>query len=228
MSFAMSAPSNNDTIHNEGNSSMSNNTEFPTTTTSTSNPVVEDCALDMKWSEVMQIIQFMKNDAVNIVDFELIYVNIHKILKDSIFTARFSLVTPIGREIVHALHDHVNKVKLTLNAGRRNLKLHVNETGKGCFNILNRSLMFMDEFIVGEIFQQIFLLTKQPISHEICFNENDPRPYLCCQITEYNFTGSLTFQCLETNAFLHTKSYSTIFTAIMFVILPIYYLKLLL
>ena len=49
---------------------MSNNTEFPTTTTSTSNPVVEDCALDMKWSEVIHIIQFMKNDAVSIVDFE--------------------------------------------------------------------------------------------------------------------------------------------------------------
>ena len=71
MSFAMSAPSNNDTFHNEGNSSMqSNNTKFPTTMISTSNPVVEDCALDMKWSEVMHIIQFMKNDAVSIVDFE--------------------------------------------------------------------------------------------------------------------------------------------------------------
>ncbi|CAB4040376.1 Hypothetical predicted protein, partial [Paramuricea clavata] len=159
----MSAPSNKDTFHNEGNSSMSNNTEFPTTTISTSNPVVEDCALDMKWSEVMQIIQFMKNDAVNIVDFELVYVNIYK-MRDSMIT-QFSLVTVIGREIVHALHEMLYEVKLTLNAGRRNLKLHINENGKGCFN----KSMDMDEFIVGEIFQQIFLVTKQPISHEICY-----------------------------------------------------------
>jgi hypothetical protein len=135
-------------------------------------------------------------------------------------------VTPIGREIVRALHEMLFSVKLTLNVGRRNLKLHVNETGEGCFN---RS-MDMDEFIVGEIFQQIFLVTKQPISHEICYlGERDlNRPYLCFQITEYDFTvGSLNFQCLETNVFLRTKVYSTIFTAIMLVILPIYYLKLL-
>ena len=214
MSFAMSAPSNNDTFHNESNSSMSNNTfKFP---------VVEDCVLDMKWSEVMQIIQFMKNDAVNIVDFELIYVNIHKV-RDSTFT-QFSLVTLVGREIVHLLHEMFFGIKLTLNAGRRNLKLHINETGKGCFNVMD-----MDEFIVGEIFQQIFLVAKQPISHEICYlGERDlNRPYLCCQITEYDFIGSLKFQCLETNAFLRTTFYSTIFTAITFVILPIYYLKLL-
>ena len=207
MSFAMSAPSNNDTIHNESNSSMSNNTKFPTTMISTSNPVVEDCALDMKWSEVMQIIQFMKNDAVNIVDFELIYVDIHK-MRESIFT-QFSLVTLIGREIVYALHEmQVIKVKLTLNAGRRNLKLHVDEIGKGCFN----RQINLHEFIVPEIFQQIFLLTKHPISHEICYlgrrvlNGILYRPYFCCQITEYDFTGSLKFQCLdETNAFPRTK-----------------------
>jgi hypothetical protein len=67
----------------------------------------------------------MKSDVVNIADFELIS---GIIPKPRIFAfIQFSLVSPIGREILHAL-DEKPYVKVTLNAGRRNLKLHINDS----------------------------------------------------------------------------------------------------
>jgi hypothetical protein len=88
--------------------------------------------------------------ALRIVDFELISGNIRKTRLFAFM--QFSLVTPIGREILHVLDENLY-VKVTLNTGRRNLKLHINETE--CYD--------------REITRYQFIATKQLISHGICY-----------------------------------------------------------
>ena len=121
-----------------------------------------DCVLQMKDSEITQIIKIIGSDIVNIVDFHFFNDTgkNHELFADK----EISLVTPVGREILLMLDDErYNFITYTLNAGRRNLKFYVRTSPEGtkCKGTYN--------FLTSNTLEQIVQGKKKLKSYEICY-----------------------------------------------------------
>lgn len=185
----------------------------------------KDCVVEMKEMEIMQIVELTESGLVNIVDLRFFYHN--GTTNDQPFAnmTQVSLVNPIGREILYMLDiKQYSYFPWTLNAGRRNIKLHINESHKECVERKSSDL------VAGNILKQIFLSMNQPANYEICYLErktiSEKVRRICCQIAKPNFK-KLNYKCLERNSFLHKTGFPRIVTIVMFVVFPLYFIWLL-
>ncbi|CAB4007068.1 exportin-7 [Paramuricea clavata] len=204
---------------------LSNSTKLSTVAINTYKPVSKDCVVQMKEMEIIQIVQLTESGLVNILDLSFLYHN--GTTNDQPFAnmTQVSLVNPIGREILYMLDiKQYSYFPWTLNAGRKNIKLHINESHKECIERKN------SDHVAGNILKQIVFSMKQPANYEICYlerkNISEKVRRICCQITKPNFK-KLNYKCLERNSFLHKTGFPRIVTIVMFVVFPLYFIWLL-
>ena len=193
--------SSNGALHEEL-INIRNSTKLSTVAINTS----KDCVVQMKEMEIMQIVELTESGLVNIVDLRFFYHN--GTTNDQPFAnmTQVSLVNPIGREILYMLDiKQYSYFPWTLNAGRKNVKLHIfNESDKECVERKSSDL------VAGNILKKIVLSMNQPANYEICYLErktiSEKVRRICCQIAKPNFK-KLNYKCLERNSFLHKTGF---------------------
>ncbi len=131
ISFVVSAHSNNDTLHGGYKLNISTTmSALPPTTI----PVGKDCVLEMRESEISEIVELFNNDRVHVVDIHVSFSGIshnEQLLSDF----HVKLLNTVGREILYSLEEMDFRFVTcyrTLNAGIKNYKLHVNESQNDC------------------------------------------------------------------------------------------------
>ena len=172
MSSVVSAHFNNDTSHD--GDELDINTTL-STSASTTIPVSKDCVLEMKETEISQIVELLNSNRGNLVIFDFLFSNTSGI---NIYwiDLRVSLSNPVGKEILTALEiEDFKYVTWTLKAGIKNFKVHV--SGSYC---TESSLVFKST-------QNIVNGLKMATNYEVCMfyfeTSRSFRHRLCCPIT---------------------------------------------
>ncbi len=200
ISFVVSAHSNNDTLH--GGYKLNISTTM-STLPSTRIPVAKDCVLEMKESEISEIVELFNNDRVHVVD---IHVSFAKTSHDKeISDFRVKLLNPIGREILYSLESEYFKyVTWTLNVGIRSFKLHVSESQKDCIkrqkNVINFAFENMQNIV-----RSVNLATNYEVWYYFKETSSEKVHQICCQITKHN-SPKCNHGCSTGNLFLYANS----------------------
>ncbi len=199
ISFVVSAHSNNDTLH--GGYKLNISTTM-STLPSTTIPVAKDCVLEMKESEISEIVERFNSDRVNVVDIHVLFAKTSHDKEISDF--RVKLLNPIGREILYSLERVFFRLfTWTLNAGIRTSKLHVNESQKGCIkrqkNVINFAFENMQNIV-----RSVNLVTNYEVWYSFKETSSGKVHEICCQITKHNLP-KCNHECSTGNSFLYAS-----------------------
>ncbi|CAB4025685.1 Hypothetical predicted protein [Paramuricea clavata] len=201
ISFVVSARSNNDTLHDGVKLNISTTLS---TLPSTTIPVSKDCVLEMKESEISQIVELFNRNFVNVVDIHVSFSGTGD-EKHLLSDFHVSLFNPIGREILYTLaREELGSFPWTLNAGVRNIKLHFKENQNECIKREENATDFALENT-----QNIIRSINLETNHEVCSSykgtSSGEVKRTCCQITKSNST-KFNDGCSEPKSFLHRSS----------------------
>ena len=174
ISSVVSAHFNNDTLHDEDeldiNATLS-------TLASTTIPVSKDCVLEMRESEISQVVELFNSNLLNMVVFDFLFSNASG-FNILLMGLRVSLSNPFGKEILTALErENFKYVTWTLKAGIKNFNVHVSGSPIYC---TKWSLAF-------ESTQNIVNRLKIATNYEVCiFHFKTSCAFqdrICCPIT---------------------------------------------
>ena len=204
ISFVVSVHSNNDTLHGGYKLNISTTmSALPSTTI----PVANDCVLEVKESEISEIVELFNNDRVNVVDIHVSFSNTTHDKELSDF--RVKLLNPIGREILYSLKrpevQHVTWSTLTFNAGIRNFKLHVNESQNDCVERQKNATDFAFENMQN-IVRRVNLATNYEVWYSFKETSSGKVHQICCQITKHNLP-KCNLGCSTENSYLYASSF---------------------
>ncbi len=199
ISFVVSAHFNNDTLH--GGYKLNISTTM-STLPSTTIPVAKDCVLEMKESEISEIVELFNNDRVHVVDIHVSFSNTTHDKELSDF--RVKLLNPIGREILYSLERWLFQfVTWTLNAGIRNYKLHVNESQNDCVERQKNATDFAFENMQN-IVRSVNLATNYEVWYSFKETSSGKVHQICCHITKHNLP-KCNLGCSKGNSFLYAS-----------------------
>ena len=191
VSSVVSAHSSSDMLH----SSSANN---------------DGCFLQLKESEISELIELTKNDRINLVD--LHFFSNASNNETSFVNTKLVLANLIGREILYTLDiNRYTFLTYTLNAGRTSFSLHVNGSLEKC----------KEPVLAVSTLQQTGLAKIPGRNYEICYKEkynnpHVPEPLLCCRVT-----------CNRIYSYIHKTSFPWILTIAMFFTAMVSMIKLL-
>ena len=198
LSTVVSAHFNNDTSHD--GDELDINTTL-STLPSTTIPVSKDCVLEMKHSDISQIVELFNSHLVNVVVIHISFSNgSHEgeLLSDF----NVSLSNPIGRQILYALEMWVFRYfQWTLKAGIRNFKLNVKGSQNDCIKTGKNATDFALEST-----QHIVNSVNFSINYEVCssFKETSSGKVnlTCCQMKKPNLMTEFNYKCPKGKYFL--------------------------
>ena len=197
LSTVVPAHFNNDTSH-DGDEPDINTTlsTLPSTTISVS----KDCVLEMKHSEISQILELFNTNLVNVV---VIHISFSDSSHEGELLSDFniSLSNPIGREILYALdRSEFRYFQWTLKAGIRNFKLNVKGSQNDCIKTGKSATDF-----VLESTQQIVDSVNLAINYHVCssFKETSSGKVnlTCCHMTKHNLATEFNCKCPKGKSF---------------------------
>ena len=199
ISFVVSAHSKNDTLDDGDKLNISTTlSALPSATI----PVAKDCVVEMKESEVSQVVELFNSNLVNVVD---IHVSFSGTSHDKHLLSDFhvSLMNPIGREILYTL-ALFRYFTWTLKAGIRHFELHLKENQNDCIKRKRN----VDNFAL-ENTQNIIRSINLATNYEVCSSYKETSSgevkRTCCQITKSNST-KFNDGCSEPKSFLYGSS----------------------
>ena len=218
ISFVVSAHSNNDTLH--GGYKLNISTTM-STLPSTTIPVAKDCVLEMEESEIPEIVELFNSARVNVVDIHVSFSNTShdKELSD----LHVKLLNPIGREILYSLErpqfQLVTWSTLTLNAGIRHFKLHVNKSQNDYIERQKNVTDFAFENMQS-IVRSLNLATNYEVWYSFKETSSGKIRQNCCQITKHNLP-KCNLGCSKGNSFLFASDvpWDLIFFMMLFIAL---------
>ena len=198
LSTVVSAHLNNDTSH-DGDELDINTTlsTLPSTTIS----VPKYCILEMKHSDVSQIVELFNSNLVNVVVIHISFSNSShegELLSDF----NVSISNPIGREILYALERRwLRYFPWTLKAGIRNFKLNVKGSQKDCIKTGKNA----SDFVLQST-QHIVDSVNLAINYHVCssFKEtlSGKVKQTCCQVTKSSLNSKFNYKCPKGSSFL--------------------------
>ena len=198
LSTVVSAHFNNDTSH-DGDELDINTTlsTLPFTTISVS----KDCVLEMKHSDISQIVELFNSNLVNVVVIHISFSNgSHEgeLLSDF----NVSISNSVGREILYALERlDFRYLQWTLKAGIRNFKLNVKGSQYDCI----RTGKNASDFVL-ESTQHIIDSVNLAINYHVCssFKEtlSGKVKQTCCQVTKSSLNSKFNYKCPKGSSFL--------------------------
>ena len=202
ISFVVSAHSDNDTSHGGYKPNISTTMS---TLPSTTIPVAKDCVLEMKESEISEIVELFNDNRIHVVDIHVSFSNISHNKELSDFHVK--LLNPIGREILYSLKrpevQYVTWSTLTLNAGIRHFKLHVKESQNDCIERQKNVTDFAFENMQN-IVRSVNLATNYEVWYSFKETSSGKVHEICCQITKHNLL-KCDHGCSKGNSFLHAS-----------------------
>ena len=197
LSTVVSAHFNNDTSH-DGDELDINTTlsTLPSTTIS----VPKYCILEMKHSDISQIVELFNSNLVNVV---VIYISFSNGSHEGELFSDFivSLSKPVGREILYALGtSQFRYFQWTLKAGIRSFQLDVNGSQNDCIKTGKNATDF-----VLESTQHIVDSVNLAINYHVCssFKETSSGKgkQTCCQMTQHNLATEFNNECPKGKSF---------------------------
>ena len=197
----MSVHSNNDTLH--GGYKLSISTTMSTLPSRTI-PVAKDCVLQMKESEISEIVELFNNDRVHVVD---IHASFSGTSHDEQLLSDFhvKLLNPVGREILYSLErwqfQFVTWSTRTLNVGIKNFKLYVNGSQNDCIERQKNVTDFAFENMQN-IVRRVNLATNYEVWYSFKETSSGKVHEICCQITKHNLP-KCNLGCSKGNSFLY-------------------------
>ena len=211
--FVVSVHSNNDTLDDGDKLNISTTVSaLPSTTI----PVTKDCVVEMKESEVSQVVELFNSNLVNVVD---IHVSFSGTSHDKHLLSDFhvSLMNPIGREILYTL-ALFRYFTWTLKAGIRHFELHLKENQNDCIKRKRN----VDNFAL-ENTQNIIRSINLATNYEVCSSYKETSSgkvkQTCCQITKSNST-KFNDGCSKPKSFLYE---SIVPWTIIFVVMSLFF-----
>ena len=209
ISFVVSAHSNNDTLHGGYKLNISTTmSALPSTTI----PVAKDCVLEIKESEISEIVELFNSARINVVDIHVSFSNTSHDKELSDFHVK--LLNPVGREILFSLQRKSFRfVTWTLNAGIRNFKLHVKESQKTNFAFEN----------MQSIVRSVNLATNYEVWYSFKKTSSGKIRQTCCQITKHNLP-KCNLGCSKQNSILFASDAPWDVVRLMVFILALFYL----
>ena len=192
----MSAHFNNDTLHDGDELDIKTTLS---TLASTTIPVSKDCVLEMKETEISQIVELFNSNLVNVV---VIYISFSNRSHEGQLFSDFnvSLSNPIGREIIHAL-ETFRFFQWTLKAGIRNFKLNVKGSQNDCVKTGKNATDFVLES-TQHIIDSINLATNCQVCSSFKETSSGKINQTCCQMTKPYLATKFNYKCLKVNSFL--------------------------
>ena len=159
------------------------------------------CILEMKHSDISQIVELFNSNLVNVVVVHISFSNSShegELLSDF----NVSLSNPIGREILYALErSDFRYLQWTLKAGIRNFKLNVKGSQKDCIKTGKNASDF-----VLESTQHIVDSVNLAINYHVCssFKEtlSGKVKQTCCQVTKSSLNSKFNYKCPKGSSFL--------------------------
>ena len=193
--FSVASASSNDETSNE-RINISKALPVMPNLSSTVTPSCKPCDLEMKDSEISQIVELFNNDLVHVVN---ISVSLSTVShgKELLFDFHVQLMNPIGREILFVLQVFTPRTTSpwSLTVGIREFKLHAVESQDDCirhrrnateFTVATEATQFAFESI-RNIVRTINLATKYDVWYSFKdFSSGEERKN-CCHITKTNF-----------------------------------------
>ena len=198
LSTVVSAHLNNETSHD--GDELDINTTL-STLPSTTIPVSKDCVLEMKHSEISQIVELFNSNLVNVVVIHISFSNGSH--EGELFSDFIVLLSnPIGREILYAFESSLFRYfPWTLEAGIRNFKLNVKGSQNDCIKTGKNASDF-----VLESTQHIVDNVNLAINYHVCslFKETSSGKLnlTCCHMTKHNLTTEFKYKCPKGSSFL--------------------------
>ena len=198
LSTVVSAHFNNDTSH-DGDELDINTTlsTLPSTTIS----VPKYCILEMKHSDISQIVELFNSNLVNVV---VIYISFSNGSHEGELFSDFivSLSKPVGREILYALGtSQFRYFQWTLKAGIRSFQLDVNGSQNDCIKTGKNATDF-----VLESTQHIVDSVNLAMNYHVCsfFKEtlSGKVKQTCCQVTTSSLNSKFNYKCPKGSSFL--------------------------
>ncbi|CAB4001831.1 Hypothetical predicted protein [Paramuricea clavata] len=174
------------------------------------------CILEMKHSEISQIVEIFNNDLVHVVDISVSLSNVSH-GKELLSDFHVQLMNPIGREIIFALDSNVLKFKTlpwTLTVGIRDFEMHVLESQNDCIRNRTNATEFALE-TVQNIVRTINLATNYDVWYSFKEISSGEERKNCCHVTKLNLL-ECNDGCSKSNSFL---SQNTTFWEGLFLIL---------
>ncbi len=203
ISFVVSAHSNNDTLH--GGYKLNISTTMSTLPSATI-PVAKDCVLEMKESEISEIVELFNSDRVHVVDIHVSFSGTshnEQLLSDF----HVKLLNPVGREILYSLErwqfQFVTWSTRTLNVGIKNFKLYVNESQNDCIQRQKNVTDFAFENMQN-IVRRVNLATNYEVWYSFKETSSGIVWETCCQITKHNLP-KCNLGCSTGNSFLYAS-----------------------
>ena len=198
LSTVVSAHFNNDTSHDGDELDMNTTlSTLPSTTISVS----KDCVLEMKHSDISQIVELFNSNLVNVV---VIHISFSNGRHDGHLFSDFNVLlsNPIGREILYALErTRFIYFPWTLKAGIRNFKLNVKGSQYDCIKMGKNASDFALEST-----QHIVDSLNLAINYHVCssFKETSSGKVkqTCCQMTKQNLATEFNYECPKGSSFL--------------------------
>ena len=177
------------------------------------------CTLEMKDSEISQIVELFNNDLVHVVDIAVSLSNVSH-GKELLSDFHVQLMNPIGREILFALDFNVPWFKTlpwTLTVGIKHFKLHVLESQNGCIRNKTKATEFVWQ-TVQNIVRTINLGTKYDVW--ISFKDISSGKELkgCCHMTKLNML-ECNDGCSKSNSYLSGCFWNGSYSILVFVFL---------
>ena len=216
ISFVVSVHSNNDTLH--GGYKLNISTTMSTLPSATI-PVAKDCVLEMKESEISEIVELFNNDRVHVVDIHVSFSNTTHDKELSNFHVK--LLNPVGREILYSL-KRFRFSTWTLNAGIRNFKLHVNESQNDCIERHKNVTDFAFE-IMQNIVRRVNLASNYEVWYSFKETSSGKVQKICCQITKHNLP-KCNHGCSKGNSFLYASEAPWVVIIFMMILFALLYL----
>ena len=159
----------------------------------------DGCFLQLKESEISELIELTKNDRINLVDLHFFSDGSNK--ETSFVNTRLVLANLIGREILYTLDiNRYTFLTYTLNAGRTSFSLHVNGSLEKCRKPVQN-------FLAVSTLQQTGLAKNPARNYEICYKGYAwtlPEHLFCCRVT-----------CNHIYSFIHKTGFPSILTIAM-------------
>ena len=165
------------------------------------------CILEMKDSEISQIVELFNNDLVHVVDISVSLSNVSH-GKELLSDFHVQLMNPIGREILFALNFTVTifkGVSSTLRVGIRDFELNLLESQNNCIRNRTNATEFTLE-TVQNIVRTINLATNYDVWYSFKEISSGEVRKSCCHITKLNML-ECNDDCSENNSFAFGSSF---------------------